>query len=86
MMAYVSKECSLGIVYLSPMHISERIIMGYDLPDTHEDLVNLTKPQRDKYRKDKLKKSKLAVAMYIYGAMKKIKGRNGCILAAHHFG
>jgi hypothetical protein len=67
------------------MHISERIIVGYDLPDTHEDLVNLTKPQRDQYRKDKLDKSKLAVAMYIYGVMKKIKG-NECILAAHHFG
>jgi hypothetical protein len=44
MMAYVRKECSLGIVYFSPMHISERIIVGYDLSDTHEDLVNLTKP------------------------------------------
>jgi hypothetical protein len=81
MMAYVSKKCSLGIVYLSPMHISERTIVGYNLPDTHEDLVTLTKPQRDQYRKEKLDTSKLVVAMYIYGAMKKIKG-NGCILAA----
>jgi hypothetical protein len=52
---------SLGILYLSPMHISERVIVGYEL---------LTKRQRDKYRKEKLDDSKLAVATYIYGAMK----------------
>jgi len=67
------------------MHIIERIIIGYNIPHTHEYLVNLMARQRDKYRKEKLGKSKLGVAMYIYGAKKKIKG-NGCILAAHHFG
>jgi hypothetical protein len=38
---------SLGILYLSPMHISERVIMGYELPNTHLEMVDLTKRQRE---------------------------------------
>jgi hypothetical protein len=40
MQAYV---CELGnpIVYLSPMHITERAIIGYDIPETHSRLANL---------------------------------------------
>jgi hypothetical protein len=49
-MAYVSRECNLGIIYLSPMHIAERAIVGYEIQDTHPDLIDLTKRQRDAYR------------------------------------
>jgi hypothetical protein len=50
-MAYVSRECNLGIIYLSPMHIAERAIVGYKILDTHPDLIDLTKRQGDAYRK-----------------------------------
>jgi hypothetical protein len=38
------------------MHIAERILIGYEIPDDHPDLVNLTRRQRDKYWKDKVDK------------------------------
>ena len=41
MQAYVSKELDKDIIYLSLMLIKDRTITGYDIPDTHEDLVNL---------------------------------------------
>ena len=40
MQAYVSMELGKNIVYLSPMLITERTIVGYDISDTHEKLVN----------------------------------------------
>ena len=84
-MANVSKECNLGIHYLSPMHISDSIIKGYDLPPTHPDMVKLMAQKRDQVNKQRREKYKLAVARYIHGAMRKIKG-NGCLVAAHHIG
>ena len=48
MQAYASKELGMGIIYLSLMLITERTIMGYDVPDTHEDLVNLNPEERNK--------------------------------------
>ena len=48
MQAYVSKELSKGIISLSPMLITERTIMGYNIPDTHEKLVNLNPEERNK--------------------------------------
>jgi hypothetical protein len=52
MQAYVSKQLGLDIIYLSPMLLTERTIMGYDIPDTHEKLVNLSREERKNYRKD----------------------------------
>ena len=49
MQAYVSKELSKDIISLSPMLITERTIMGYDIPNTHEDLVNLNPEERKKF-------------------------------------
>ena len=49
MQAYVSKELGNGIIYLSPMLNTKRTIMGYDIPDTHEDLVNLNPEERKKF-------------------------------------
>ena len=50
MQSYVSKELGKDIVYLSSMLIIERTIVGYDIPDTHEKLVNLNPEERKKYR------------------------------------
>ena len=75
----------MNIVYLSSMLIIEKTITGYDIPDTHEKLVNLNPEQRKKYREDLVIEYKYQVGMYIYGAMKKVRG-NGCVMAAHQFG
>jgi hypothetical protein len=74
----------LDIIYLSPMLITERTIAGYDIPDTHEHLVNLSLEERKKYRKDMVIEYKYQVGMYIYEAMIKIMG-NGCLMVAHQF-
>ena len=84
MQAYVSKELGKGIIYLSPMLITERTIAGYDIPDTHEKLVNLNQEERKKYREDLVIKYKYRAGMYIYEAMNKVRG-NGCVMAAHQF-
>jgi hypothetical protein len=85
MHAYVSKELGKNTVYLSLMLITERTIVGYDIPNTHAKLVNLNLEQRKKYREDLVIKYKYRVEMYIYEAMKKFHG-NGCVMAAHQFG
>ena len=85
MQAYVSKELGKGIIYLSPMLITERTIAGYDIPDTHEKLVNLNPEERKKYREDLVIKYKYRAGMYIYEAMKKVRG-NGCVMDTHQFG
>ena len=43
MQAYVSKELGKDIIYLSLMLLTERTIVGYDIPDTHEKLVSTHK-------------------------------------------
>jgi hypothetical protein len=58
--------------------------VGYDIPDTHEHLVNLSPEERKKYRKDMIIEYKYQAGMYIYEAMMKIMG-NGCLIAAHQF-
>jgi len=85
MQAYVSKELGKGIIYLSLMLITERTIVGYDIPDTHEDLVNLNPEERKKFQEDLEIEYKYRAGLYIYGAMKKVWG-NGCVMATHQFG
>ena len=85
MQAYVCKDLGKNIVYLSPMLITERTIVGYDIPDTHEKLVNLNPEERKKYKEDLVIEYKYRAVMYIYEAMKKVRG-NGCVMAAHQFG
>ena len=46
MQSYASMEIGDDVIYLSPMHITQRAIIGYDVPDTHPDLVNLNPTQR----------------------------------------
>jgi len=54
------------------MLIIERTITGYDIPDTHQDLVNLNPEERKKFWEDLENEYKYWVGLYIYGAMKKI--------------
>ena len=78
----LSKELGNGIIYLSLMLNTKRTIAGYDIPDTHEDLVNLNPKERKKFWKDLEIEYKYRSGMYIYGAMRKVWG-NGCVMAAH---
>jgi hypothetical protein len=69
------------------MHITQRIIMGYDVLDTHDRLVNLDPKEREREKaqielRDELK---YYAGMCIYRTMKKVE-EHGCILAAHQFG
>jgi hypothetical protein len=68
------------------MHITQRVITGYDISDTHDKLVNLNyKREREQVQKELCNELKHNVAMYMYRSMKKL-GEHGCILAAHQFG
>lgn len=46
MQSYVCKELDKDIIYLSPMHISQRAIIGFDIPDTDPRLVKLKGMER----------------------------------------
>ena len=85
MQAYASQELGEDIIYLSPMHITQRAISGYDIPDTHPKLVNLTGLQRVEVRVKMRGEILYRKGQYILEAMKKVQD-NGCILAAHQFG
>jgi hypothetical protein len=85
MQSYASKEIGKNIVYLSPMHITKRAIIGYDIPDMHPRLANLQGLERVEARVLLQGEIKYKKGQYILKAMKKIRG-NGCILAAHEFG
>jgi hypothetical protein len=84
MQAYVSKEFGKDIIYLNPMFITERPIVGYDIPDHSDNLVKLNEEERKQYQIDAEIEYKYRASMYMLRAMK-IKG-NGCIIAAHQFG
>jgi len=85
MQAYASQQLGEDIIYLSPMHITQRAISGYDVPDTHPKLVNLTSLQRVEVRVKMRGEILYRKGQYILEAMKKVR-RNGCILAVHQFG
>jgi hypothetical protein len=85
MQAYVSKELNKDIIYLSLILITERTITGYDILDDSSELVNLNEEERKQFRVDAEIEYKYRAGLYIYEAMKKIRG-NECIMAAHQFG
>jgi len=85
MQSYVCKELDKDIIYLSPMHISQRAIIGFDIQDTDPRLVKLKGMQQVLARNLMQGEIKFIKGQYILEAMKKIRG-NGCILAAHQFG
>ena len=85
MQSYIYKELNKNVIYLSPMHITQRAISGYDISDTHPKLVNLTGLQRVEVRVKMRGEMMYRKGQYILEAMKKVRG-NGCIRAAHQFG
>jgi hypothetical protein len=50
MQSYVCKEMGKDIIYLSLMHLTERVIAGYNVLDTHDRLVNLDPKDRPQAR------------------------------------
>ena len=85
MQAYAFQQLGEDIIYLSPMHITQRAISGYDIPDTHPKLVNLTGLHRVEVRVKMQGEMMYRKGQCILEAMKKVRG-NGCILVAHQFG
>jgi hypothetical protein len=85
MQSYVCSQLDKPDVYLSPMHITQRVIMGYHIPDTHARLVNLGPKDKEKVRQDMINDLQGLAGEYIYRAMKKA-GERGCVYAAHQFG
>jgi hypothetical protein len=78
------------IVYLSQMHITQRVITGYNIPDTHEKLLNLNPQEKEQVWKELCNELKYNTGMYMYRAMKKLR-EHACVLGtymwllAHHF-
>ena len=80
MQSYVCKEMGKDIIYLSSMHLTERVIASYHVLGTHDRLVNLDLKDRPQAQIELHDELKYNTGMYIHRAMKKVKG-NGCILA-----
>ena len=70
------------VLYLSPMHIAERVIKGYEITDP-----KLTARQIQQKYDDNMKEEKKKLSRYIHGVMKKVQPDGPrCIKAAYHFG
>ena len=82
MQAYASQELGEDIIYLSPMHITQRAISGHDIPNTHPSLMNLDHLQRVEVRVKMRGGIMYRKGQYILKAIKKVQG-NGYVLAAH---
>jgi len=50
MQSYVCKELEKDIIYLSPMHITQRAIIEYVVPNMHPSLMDLDRMQRVEVR------------------------------------
>ena len=85
MQSYVVNELEDNIIYLSPMHIIQRAIIGHDVSDMHPRLVNLDPIQRMEVRVRMRGEIMWRKGQYILKAMKKIE-EHGCILVVHQFG
>jgi hypothetical protein len=82
MSATISNKKKHPILFLSPMHINERIIKGYKITDP-----DLTVREREKRYNENMRKEKKKVSDYIYSVMKKLNPDGPhCIMAAYHFG
>ena len=46
MQYHLCKELGENVIYLCPMHITQRCIVGYDVLETHERLRNLNREER----------------------------------------
>jgi hypothetical protein len=82
MTASVSNKKKHPILFLSPMHINERIIKGYKIEDP-----KMTMRERERKYEENMRKEKKKVSDYIYSVMKKLNPDGPhCIMAAYHFG
>jgi len=82
MQSYASQQLGDNIIFLSPMHITQRAITGHDVSDTHPRLVNLTPLQQVEVRVKMRGEIMYRKGQYILSAMKKVED-DGCILAVH---
>ena len=72
MQSYASKEIGDDVIYLSPMHITQRAIIGYDVPNMDLRLVNFDRIQRVLVRTKMQGEIKYRKGQYILQVMKKI--------------
>jgi hypothetical protein len=72
MQSYVCKELGQPIIYLSPMHITQRAIISYDVQDTDPRLVNLDRMHRVLVRTKMQSEIKYKKGQYVLQSMKKI--------------
>ena len=77
MQSYVRKELDKDIIYLSPMHIYQRAIISFDIPDTDPRLVKLKGMERVLARNLMQGEIKFRKGQYVLEAMKKIIGLHG---------
>ena len=66
-MVTISNKSHHPILYLSPMHIAERVIKGFQITDPE-----LTMRQREKKYEDNMKEEKKKLSRYIFEVMKKL--------------
>ena len=72
MQSYIYKELNKNVIYLSPMHITQRAIIGYDVPNMDLRLVNFDRIQRVLVQTKMQGKIKYRKGQYILQVMKKI--------------
>lgn len=85
MQAHICKELGLNTIYLSSMHLTQRVITGYDVLYTHDRLMDLNPQEREKVQVELHNKLKYNTGMYMYRTMKKVR-ENVCIFTPHQFG
>jgi hypothetical protein len=66
MQSYVCKELGKDIIYLSPMHITQRAIIGYYVPNMDLRLVNLDMMHRVLVQTEMQGEIKYRKGMYMY--------------------
>jgi hypothetical protein len=74
------------IIYLYPMHLTERVITGYHVLDTHDRLVNLDPKDRPQAQIELHDESKYNAGMYIYRAINPYCLNNGATGASRAIG
>ena len=72
MQSYIYKELNKNVIYLSPMHITQRTIIGYDVPNMDLRLVNFDRIQRVLVQTKMQGEIKYRKGQYILQVMKKI--------------
>jgi hypothetical protein len=78
----ISNKKHHPVVYLSPMHIAERVIFGFEIIDE-----KLTEEERKEAYEKNMKADKKKLSKYICNVTKKLSPDGpSCIMGAYHFG